>query len=192
ELAVYRGLSASETWQRLELRFSAPETGTVRIFLGGEFRGAMWWDDVSLEMVDERPERLATEWLTRLGRGRIFTGLVVDARGLGVERAMSPRIYDEEGSLLYAGTGARPGEIVTHGVVAYATDIQTAAGHSRLAVSPAFPYRYPLIVRALRVAEGPVPTSVVIHRGDAARLRSALEEYDFLGRFAVVFLIDPH
>lgn len=192
ESIVYRGLARPGAWEPLSLEFAAPPSGAARILLGGHFRGSLWWDEVALTLIDDRPEELAAEWLERLfSEGRIHTGLVIDARRLGIERAMSPRVFDETGALIYGGVGVDPSELVSHGVVAYATEIAEAAGHPRLSVNSAFPYRLPMIVQAIGVAPGNVPGSVVIDNADAGLIRAALRQYDFLGRFAVVFLIDP-
>lgn len=187
---IYRGL-ADSGWQYISMEFEAPASGAVYLRLGGEFSGSQWWDEVVLRRQEELPERLRRDWEARLARhSRVYTGLVVDARGLGLSRGMSPRILDTEGNLLYAGHGADFDWIIRRGIVSYMRDLSEAMEHQRLAVHPAFPYRMPLLVRAVDKVNNGLNRDVVVRAYDAKLIRSYLERYDFLARYAVVFLID--
>ena len=75
-------------------------------------------------------------------------------------------------------------------LVAYSTDLREATSHPRLKVSDAYPFRLPLVVDA-QGTRGLPRTDVIIGAADARRIREAVEEYDFLGRFAVVFVLEP-
>src|SRR5690606_41421606 len=52
-----------------------------------------------------------------------------------------------------------------------------------------YPYRLPLIVEAVGVVDDPFRASVIVSVADAQRIRRELQKYDFLGRWAVVFII---
>lgn len=187
---IYRGLAESG-WQYISMEFEAPSSGTVYLRLGGDFSGSLWWDEVALRRREELPERLRRDWEARLARySRVYTGLVVDARGLGLARGMSPRIVDTEGNLLYAGHGADFDWIIRRGIVSYMRDLAQALEHQRLAVHPAYPYRMPLVVRAVGKVNNGLNRDVVVSAYDAQLIRRYLERYDFLARYAVVFLID--
>lgn len=186
----HRGIVADTGWQHVEMEFVAARSGRAVAVVGGIVEGSIWWDDVSLRRVDDRPQQLAARWEERLREhGEIFTGLVVDARGLGVRRAMSPKIFDEGGNIVYAGVEADRSVIIGSGLVSYMLDDEEATKHERLAVSPLYPYRVPLVVTATGVVDDAFRSSVIISRADAERIRRELTKYDFLGRYAVVFVI---
>ncbi len=101
-----------------------------------------------------------------------------------------PRIWDENGQLVFAGIEAGETQLYSLGIVAYSTDLREATSHPRLKVSDAYPFRLPLIIDA-QGTRGLPRTDVIIGAADARRIREAVEEYDFLGRFAVVFVLEP-
>lgn len=189
---IYRGLRADDEWQRLELLFTVPNPAPewIQIVLSGEHEAALWWDEVEITEAQTVRERLAREWAPRLASGeQLYTGLVINAKGLGVLRGMSPRIYDEDGRIVYAGEGASGSLIIGSGIVAYSRELSDAISHGRLDVDPQYPLRHPLVIDAIDGADSP-RTSVVISNYDADVLYQALNEYDFLGRFAVVFVVE--
>lgn len=189
---IYRGLNGNDGWQKMELEFSVPASAPewIQIVLTGEHRESLWWNNVQLIEAKTVRERLAAEWAPRLAAGHpVYTGLVVNAKGLGVERGTSPKIYDEKGRVIYTGLGMTEQQLIARGVVAYTRDIEDALSHERLRIDPDYPLRYPLVIDAINGADVP-RTSVVIREHDADLLYEALQEYDFLGRFAVVFVVD--
>lgn len=187
---VFRGVEPEDGWVKIEFRFDAPSRpGWRQVVLSGS--GALVWDDVGLYEADTLEERLAREWEERLSSGRpIYTGLVINAKGTDLERGMSPRIWDENGQLIFAGIGAGESQLYSQGIVAYSTDLREATSHPRLKVSDVYPFRLPLIIDA-QGTRGLPRTDVIIGAADAQRIREAVEEYDFLGRFAVVFVLEP-
>lgn len=192
ETRIYRGLRADDEWQKLELLFTAPDPAPewIQIVLTGEHENALWWDDVEIVEAQTVRERMAREWAPRLARGeQLYTGLVINAKGLGVLRGMSPRIYDEDGRIVYTGVGASGNLIIGSGIVAYTRELEDALSHPRHNVDPQYPLRHTLVIDAIDGADSP-RTSVVISNYDADVLYRALNEYDFLGRFAVVFVVD--
>lgn len=186
----HRGLVADSDWERVEMEFVASRSGRVTAVVGGILRGGIWWDDVSLRRVDDRPQHFAAQWEAVIKQyGEVFTGLVVDARGLGVRRGMSPKIVDERGNIVYAGIEADASVVIGRGLVGYMYDIDSAIKNPRLAVHEVYPYRVPFIVQAVDVVDDPFRASVVVSVTDAERIRRELQKYDFLGRYAVVFVI---
>jgi hypothetical protein len=187
---VFRGIEPEDGWVKIEFRFDAPSRpGWRQVVLSGS--GALVWDDVGLYEADTLEERLAREWEERLASGRpIYTGLVINAKGTDLQRGMSPRIWDENGQLVFAGIEAGETQLYSLGIVAYSTDLREATSHPRLKVSDAYPFRLPLIIDA-QGTRGLPRTDVIIGAADARRIREAVEEYDFLGRFAVVFVLEP-
>ena len=187
---VFRGIEPEDGWVKIEFRFDAPvRPGWRQVVLSGS--GEMVWDDVALYEADSLEERLAREWEERLSAGEpIFTGLVINAKGTDLQRGMSPRIWDEDGQLVFAGIEAGHEQMFAEGLVAYATELRDGVSHPRLRVSDVYPFRLPLVIDA-QGTRGFPRTDVVIGRADAQRIREAVQFYDFLGRFAVVIVLDP-
>lgn len=185
---IYRGL-AGEGWQHMELAFTAEE-GWAQVVLSSTAGATVLWDDVALHESSSEVERLAAIWEERLRQGNpLYTGLVVDSRGSGLRRGMSPKIYDVTGRLVFAGAEASFDQLIRKGLVAYVKTLEEATSHPRLAVSTEYPMRLPLVVDA-QDTTGPTRTAVVVGLEDASRIQAATDQYDFLGRFAIVFVVD--
>jgi hypothetical protein len=108
------------------------------------------------------------------------TGLVIDARGLKVNRAMGPRILDEDGNVLYPDRKKVPEMSVLQdrGMVAYVQDPREASRSGK----------DPLIVAVLSVA-GSGRDDLVVSREAAVAIRYANEHHRFLDQWAVSVLI---
>ena len=128
---------------------------------------------------------LADEELIR--QGLIYTGLIVDARGLNLQRGMSPKIFSESGQLIYAGVAVAYGFLQEAGIASYGQELnpdllRRIQPNGTIKVSP-------LVVNALEV-RGTTESSVTISDADAQAILEALDTYDFLAHYSVVFLID--
>ena len=114
--------------------------------------------------------------------------MIVDARGLGLQRGMSPKIYSESGQLIYAGVTAPQAFIQEAGIASYGQELtpellrRIQPGKDPVKVSP-------LVVKALEVTDT-TETSVIISDADAESILDALNTYDFLAQYSVIFLID--
>jgi hypothetical protein len=108
------------------------------------------------------------------------TGLVIDARGLILNRAMGPRILDEDGNVLYPDPKNVPEMSVLQdrGMVAYVREPADAPRSGK----------EPLVVAALSVA-GAGRDDIVVSREAAAAIRRANERERILNRWAVSFAI---
>ena len=109
-----------------------------------------------------------------------YTGLILDARDLEVQRAMGPRIVDEDGQVLYPDPNHVPemSFLQDHGMVAYVKvgqDAPRSGGH-------------PLTVPVVSIT-GPGHDDVVVSRESARQIREAEARDGFLGRWAVSILI---
>ncbi|MDR3563981.1 MAG: hypothetical protein P4N59_21445 [Negativicutes bacterium] len=112
----------------------------------------------------------------------MYTGVVVDARGLGLERVMSPRIYDEAGRIVYGNMYINPDNVVRYGMVDYAASPElidaATTGRSRAGA-------YPIIVKAIRLQD--FNANVVISQADADLILTANIQAGFFAKTAVVF-----
>jgi hypothetical protein len=109
-----------------------------------------------------------------------YTGLVLDARGLEVQRAMGPRVLDEDGQVLYPDPHHVPEKVFLedHGMAAYASDpaaVPRSGGH-------------PLLVSVVSVS-GSSHEDLVVSRETARQIREADQHSGFLSRWAVSILI---
>ncbi len=77
----------------------------------------------------------------------VYTGLVVDTRGLGIRPAMAPKILDENGQEVYGTSLVSREYAVKQGMAGYAKSVQDAVISQRVTDKP-------LTVRGLK-AEGP-------------------------------------
>ena len=112
--------------------------------------------------------------------GPPFGGLIIDARGLGVNPAMMFAVLDENGKPVYGSAYVSREYAVQWGMAAYVTQIPGGKAFPR--VTPR-----PLVIKGLR-AVGAARTDVVISNADAAKLKGAVENLILLrqGRVAVV------
>jgi hypothetical protein len=112
----------------------------------------------------------------------IFTGLVVDARGLGARPAMSPKIFDENGGEVYGSLVVSKEYAIRQGISGYARDLTTAQANPRVTTNP-------LTIKALS-AEGAGKSDIRIRNEDAQRLRAVRENLSFMQKCRVMIVLD--
>jgi hypothetical protein len=119
---------------------------------------------------------------TASAKPMVFSGLIIDCRGLGVKPAMSPRVLDEAGKEIYGSAYVSREWAVKYGMVGYAKDISAAAKQERMGKNPGK-------IKAMK-AQGENATDVVLSEKDASDVRSAAENLKFLSECRVMFIID--
>jgi hypothetical protein len=112
----------------------------------------------------------------------IFTGLIIDCRGLGVKPALSPRVLDGGGREVYGSAYVSKEWAVKYGMVGYSKELDAAAKLERVGQTPGK-------VKAVK-ASGQNKTDVVLSDDDAADIRSAAQNLKFLSECRVVFVVD--
>jgi hypothetical protein len=112
----------------------------------------------------------------------VFSGLVVDARGIGVKPAMAPKILSEGGQEIYGFSVVDRNWVVQQGMVGYSKDLTAAQSHDRVT-------NRPLTVKAV-AASGANKTDVVISTADAQLLLGSGANLGFLEKARVVFVVD--
>jgi len=111
-----------------------------------------------------------------------YTGLIIDAKGLGVMPAMAPKVVDESSKEVY-GSGFVDREwAVRQGMVGYEKDLAAARGNQRVTNNP-------LVIKAMK-ASGANKSDVMISNADAQRLQQATQTQNFLDNCRVMFLLD--
>jgi hypothetical protein len=114
--------------------------------------------------------------------GQAYTGLIVDARGLGVRPAMVPKIINEEGKEVYGSAWVNRDYAVREGMVGYLKDPAAAQANPRVTDKP-------LMVKAVKVS-GDGRVDLVITNADAAMLHGAAQNLSFLEKCRVIVLVD--
>lgn len=108
------------------------------------------------------------------------TGLVVNARGLGIVPSMAPRIVDESGKEVYGAEIVNDKGLQQGGIASYAKNDEKAADRTGAT---------PIVVKALRLADKS-KTDLVISNADADKLRDPNTNLSFLADGKVVILVD--
>ena len=110
------------------------------------------------------------------------TGLIIDARGVGARPAMSPKILDQNGGVVYGPSSFTREYAIKYGVAGYSKDIETAKSDPRVVGNP-------LIVRGIGV-QGSNGTDIVVANGDAATIRRAESSGKVLSSCKVMIILD--
>jgi hypothetical protein len=154
------------------------DDGSVEVTLAVNLRGTL--SDVLLpkEGFGEPPAEEATAPPEPDGN----TGLIIDARGLGLSPAMAPKIVDEADKLVYGAKLVSRKAAVTHGIAVYEKDLDTAKKNDRIGSNP-------LVIKGTK-AKGRNKTNVVVSDDDGAKTRIAAEGQAFLNQCKVVVVVD--
>ena len=112
----------------------------------------------------------------------VFTGLVIDARGLSVKPAMAPKVLSEGGQEVYGFSVVDRNWVIQQGMAGYAKDLPAAQAHSRVTDKP-------LTVKAV-ASSGTNKTDVVISNADAQLLLGSGPNLEFLGKARVMLVVD--
>jgi len=114
--------------------------------------------------------------------GGVFTGLVIDAKGLGIRPAMAPKVVDEAGQEIYGSKYVSRDWAVQIGMVGYDKDVSRAKSNDRVTNNP-------LVVKGIK-ASGANKADIVVSNNDAAMIRNAAATQNFLDKCKVMFIVD--
>jgi hypothetical protein len=154
--------------------------GSVEVTVGMKLTGAL--ADALLPKTPLTPPTGLTGTLAPATPGQLYTGLIVDARGLGVKPAMAPKILNEDGKEVYGSAWINRDYAVREGMVGYLKDPVQAQTNPRVTDKP-------LMVKALKVA-GDARVDMVITNADAVMLHNASENLNMLQKCRVIILVD--
>lgn len=165
---------------------------TIQLSLYGGFLQLMLPPDIKqIESVKPLPRKRKPEKkiidadaeLNSAYKTERYTGLVVDARGIGITPAIAPRIVDENGEEVFGAKFASREFAVQQGMVGYTVALPPAVDDPRVA-------DHPLVIKSIKVKETG-PCDIVISLSDANRLRSHSNHLCFLRRCCVIIVSDP-
>lgn len=112
----------------------------------------------------------------------IFTGLIINCKGLKLKPALSPQVFDEDGKEIYGSAYVSKEWAVKYGIVGYAKSVEDAAKLERVGKTPGQ-------IKAAKLT-GQNATDVVISNTDAADVRSAAQNLKFLSECRVILVVD--
>jgi hypothetical protein len=132
--------------------------------------------------VKKNPNKEQSSKSIPIQASQVFTGLVVDARGLPVVPALAPIVLDETGQAVYGPEIISREFAVQEGGSGYVRDLKAAQSSRRVSNNP-------LTVKGLRI-QGGIQANIVISNADAAKLRSSFEHLKFLKACKVIIVVD--
>jgi hypothetical protein len=110
------------------------------------------------------------------------TGIIIDGTGLGLRPAMSPRILNQSGSVVYGPGQYSRDYAAANGVAGYAKSLDQAKSDTRVQGNP-------LIIRAASTS-GSTSADVIISNADAGKLAVADGAAGLLKNCRVMFVLD--
>ena len=110
------------------------------------------------------------------------TGIIIDGSGLGLRPAMSPRILNQSGTVLYGPGQYDRDYAAANGVVGYAKTLGQAKTDTRVQGNP-------LVLRGAS-ASGTAKTDVIISNADAGKLVSAGRSAGLLQDCRIMFVLN--
>jgi len=169
-LRKYQYDGSVEVWSQMSL-----SGGFAQLILPPEIRQI---EPIKQVLKPNSPSRTRT----RSRSSDIFTGMVVDARGIQAVPVLAPRVLDENLEEVFGPAYVSREFAVQRGMVSYTTDLWRAKFHPRVSDNP-------LIVKALKSLR-PGRCEFIISNADAAKLRSASEHLRFMRECRVIIVLD--
>jgi hypothetical protein len=110
-----------------------------------------------------------------------YTGLIVDARKLGLRPALVPKILNQKGELVYSSQSVEQQDLIKMGLVGYAKDVDAASKNQRVTADP-------YVIPGLN-ATGEKKTDVVISNQEAQIVMTTAPYTGYLknGRVMIVY-----
>jgi len=167
--------------EEAELKNERAEVGDDRDPVMAEGQGDVRGDRG--ESHNDKRERPATRFEDPdRERGARYTSLIIDARGLGLDRSMCPVLRRRDGSVVWNGGEANPDFVISDGIVAYTNSMREARDQARAGSRP-------LIIEAVGRHETPFPSDPLLDDEDADYILKSAPRDGFLKKFRVIFVI---
>ena len=127
------------------------------------------------------PTSFGTQSVPKEGNA-VFTGLVVDSRGLSVRPAMAPKVLDEDGREVYGSAFVSQEWATKYGILGYVKDLDAAKKNDRVTANP-------LLVKAVKIS-GSAGSDLIISNADAQGLKDMSKNLSFLEQCRVLVVVD--
>ena len=130
------------------------------------------------------PPVISATITTQIQMSGTYTGVIIDAEGMGLKPSFSPVIYDTSGRAIYGVSNINYDQAIERGMVGYAGSLYDAQTLPRIGGSP-------IVVKAVQVRGGnnsANPVNVVVSVEDGDRILAANQQSQMLTNGAVVFV----
>ena len=130
------------------------------------------------------PTVISATITTQIQMGGTYTGVIIDAGGMGLKPSFSPVIYDTNGRAIYGVSNINYDQAISQGMVGYSSSLSSAQTLPRIGGSP-------LVVKAVQVRGGnnsTNPVNVVVSVDDGDRILAANAQSSMLMNGNVVFV----
>ncbi len=114
------------------------------------------------------------------GQNHPWTGLIIDARGVGIKPSLVPKILSEDGTVVYGAQSVGFDDAVQKGLVGYARDVPAAVKHLRVTDDP-------ILIQGAR-AYGAKNSDVILRAGDAKVVQQTDRGSGYLGKGRVMIV----
>ncbi|PIE78352.1 MAG: hypothetical protein CSA15_08265 [Candidatus Delongbacteria bacterium] len=129
------------------------------------------------------PRGINTDYNTttpKSGNG-IYTGLIIDCRGIDLRPALAPKIVDKAGNELYGTIKVSREFAVNQGMMGYLKTIDKAKENIRVGKNP-------LVIKA-ESSSGANKTDIVVDENTASQIRFAKDNFNFLRECRVIAVV---
>lgn len=130
------------------------------------------------------PPVISATITTQIQMGGTYTGVIVDAGGMGLKPSFSPVIYDTNGRAIYGVSNINYDQAISQGMVGYSSSVSAAQTLPRVGATP-------LVIKAVQVRGGnnsTNPVNVVVSVDDGDRILAANQQSQMLMNGSVVFV----
>ena len=130
------------------------------------------------------PPVISATITTQIQMGGTYTGVIVDAGGMGLKPSFSPVIYDTNGRAIYGVSNINYDQAISQGMVGYSASVSAAQTLPRVGATP-------LVIKAVQVRGGnnsTNPVNVVVSVDDGDRILAANQQSQMLMNGSVVFV----
>ena len=130
------------------------------------------------------PPVISATITTQIQMGGTYTGVIIDAGGMGLKPSFSPVIYDTNGRAIYGVSNINYDQAISQGMVGYSSSVSSAQTLPRVGTTP-------LVIKAVQVRGGnnsTNPVNVVVSVDDGDRILAANQQSQMLMNGSVVFV----
>ena len=130
------------------------------------------------------PPVISATITTQIQMGGTYTGVIIDASGMGLKPSFSPVIYDTNGRAIYGVSNINYDQAISQGMVGYSSSVSSAQTLPRVGATP-------LVIKAVQVRGGnnsTNPVNVVVSVDDGDRILAANQQSQMLMNGSVVFV----
>ncbi|MBN1101774.1 MAG: hypothetical protein JXL84_00015 [Deltaproteobacteria bacterium] len=164
--------------QRIRNRRDGSVEATIRMNLSGPLSDLLLPKDIQRINPVLQPKKPAEKV------EKAFTGLIVECSGIRVRPAMVPKIYDEDGQMVFGPPFISREYALMEGVARYVRDFASGKAEANGRVAPR-----PLKVKGIRTSKTG-SSDIVIGNADAARVKASAGNLRVLQRCRLLIVLE--